>query len=196
MRQVHSILDGVIATGAGDYFEVDSETIQKWGAIPVQIRGTYIGTASITGSGLDDITSGGNYTGSEAITYIVHCDSAGTTDTIKWSKDEGVSWEAEGVALTGAAQALDSGVTFTSAATTGHDLDDYWEIPCTMDFNGTVLLEATVATNQEAREGTALWNTAKTWTKGQLDSLTLAYTHIRGNVSALTRGVIDLKISV
>lgn len=81
-----------------------------------------------TGSGLDDLTSGGTYSGASPFTYRIQIDGTGTPDTFKWSKDGGTTWEAETVNITGAAQTLDNGVQVTFAATTGHTLGDYWEI--------------------------------------------------------------------
>lgn len=78
-----------------------------------------------TGSGLDDATSGGTYTGVSRAKYLVQIDATGTPDTFKWSDDNGSSWTS-GVSITGAAQSLSNGVTITFAATTGHTLADEW----------------------------------------------------------------------
>jgi len=82
--------------------------------------------ASFTGSGLNDCTAGGTYTGSTNSTFDVEIDSTGTPDTFRWRKDGG-SWNV-GVAITGAAQTLSDGVTVTFGATTGHTVADAWEI--------------------------------------------------------------------
>lgn len=107
-----------------------------------------IGTAEITGAGLDDCTSGGTYTGTANKDYRVHIDLAAATDTFKWSNDGGSTWEATGVAITGAAQTLELGVTVTFAATTGHTLNDYWDIAATFagewnDWSSVSLTDAT-----------------------------------------------------
>lgn len=82
--------------------------------------------AVITGAGLDDLTSGGAFTGTGVINFKAEIDAEGTPDTFKWSDTGGATWNAEGVAITGAAQTLSNGVTITFAATTGHTLADYW----------------------------------------------------------------------
>ena len=86
------------------------------------------GSTTFTGSGLDDMTYGGNYNSTDVRTYRVKIDAAAATDTYTWSEDGGSRWEATGVAMTGSAQELNKGITVTFAATTGHTLNEYWEI--------------------------------------------------------------------
>lgn len=90
------------------------------------------GTPTLVGSGLDDLTmdAASIYQGHLAETYRVHIDGTGTTDTFKWSRDDGVTWEAENVPIAGAAAAmqLELGLLIEFAAITGHTLDDYWTI--------------------------------------------------------------------
>ncbi len=73
-----------------------------------------------TGAGLSDITTSATATNATNMNYRVQVDSAGTTDTIRWSDDAGVNWNANYVPMTGAAQKLSNGITVTFAATTGH----------------------------------------------------------------------------
>lgn len=84
--------------------------------------------AVFAGAGLDDLTSGGSdiQNTPRDQQYYVEVDSVGGTDTFRWSKDGGVSFEAEGIAMTGATQTLENGVTVTFGATTGHTLNDSW----------------------------------------------------------------------
>ena len=86
------------------------------------------GSTTFTGSGLDDMTYGGNYNSTAVRTYRVKIDAAAATDTYTWAEDGGSTWEATGVAMTGSAQELNKGITVTFAATTGHTLNEYWEI--------------------------------------------------------------------
>jgi hypothetical protein len=90
-----------------------------------------IASAVFSGSGLDDLTASGNYTGPASRTYVVNIDATGTPDTFKWSRDNGSTWAATGVAITGSAQELELGVVVTFAATTGHTATDYWNIAAT-----------------------------------------------------------------
>ncbi len=86
-----------------------------------------IAPASFVGSGLDDMITSGTYTSETDKRYVVEIDATGTPDTFKWSSDDGATWTASGVAITGAAQTLENGVTVTFNATTGHTLADQWE---------------------------------------------------------------------
>ncbi|MDZ7798410.1 MAG: hypothetical protein U5L76_02200 [Patescibacteria group bacterium] len=97
-----------------------------------------IGSATITGSGLDDMSTSGTFTGSATTNYRVQIDGLGdpflkTPDTFKWSDDGGSTWDATTVDITGSTQSLNNGVRITFGATTGHDLGDYW------DFTATVI---------------------------------------------------------
>lgn len=85
-------------------------------------------TGAHTGTGLDDLTGAGTFTGSAPLKYRIQIDAEGTPDTFKWSTDGGATWTAETVAITGAAQTLSNGITVTFAATTGHTLGDYWDV--------------------------------------------------------------------
>lgn len=89
-----------------------------------------VGTASLTnGSGQDDLTSGGTYTGFEDVTVRVEIDTATTTDTIKWSIDAGTTWQSTLMPLT-TTMYLPYGIELIWGAVTGHTLGDYWEFTC------------------------------------------------------------------
>jgi len=91
-----------------------------------------VGAASFTGSGLNDMTSGGTFLGASALNYKVQIDGTGTPNTFKWSDNGGASWNATGVPITGGAQTLNDGVTVTFGATTGHTSGDYWTFSTTV----------------------------------------------------------------
>jgi hypothetical protein len=76
------------------------------------------------GSGLDDLSSSGTYTDTDAATFQIAIDSTGTPDTFQWRKGTG-SWTT-GVSITGSAQLLQDGISVTFAATTGHKNNDEW----------------------------------------------------------------------
>ena len=84
-----------------------------------------VGSATLTtGSGLDDITAGGVFTGTFPISYTVKVDATGTPDTFAWSKDG--TEQATGVSMSTSAITLDLGVTVLWASNTSHTLNDVW----------------------------------------------------------------------
>jgi hypothetical protein len=76
---------------------------------------------------LNDMTAGGAFTGTANRTFRVQIDAVGAPDTFSWSDDGTTTWDATGVAITGAAQTLAEGMEVTFAATTGHTLNDRWD---------------------------------------------------------------------
>jgi hypothetical protein len=93
--------------------------------------GTGIQFPEFTGSGLDDMSNDGQYSGIAQKKLIrVTIDGTGP-DTFKWerSTDNGENWTtvASTVAITGSEQTLEDGITITFAATTGHTSTDLWK---------------------------------------------------------------------
>lgn len=95
--------------------------------ITAQRLAAFIEGASVEGAGLNDLTSGGTFTGLLTRKVVVEIDAADTPDTFKWSKDGGKTWDVSTVAITGSAQTLTEGITITFGATTGHTLGDKWQ---------------------------------------------------------------------
>jgi len=96
-------------------------TIPRTAAIPT--------TGDFTGSGLNDATFGGTWAGTAPATYEIEITTAGAPDVFKWRKTINGGTPGSyttGVNVTGAAQALSSGVTVTFAATTGHTVGNVW----------------------------------------------------------------------
>jgi hypothetical protein len=84
------------------------------------------GTTQSTGSGLDDATFVGHFTGTASKTFYVKIDGTGTPDTFSWSDDNFATTEATAVAITGNDQTLADGIKINFGATTGHTLNDVW----------------------------------------------------------------------
>ena len=84
-----------------------------------------IGSITFIGIGLNDMTNGGEYTGTEDHDYIVEIDLAAGTDEFKWSDDGGATWHSN-IPITSFDQSLSNGVTIKFNATTGHTLNDEW----------------------------------------------------------------------
>jgi len=85
-----------------------------------------ISVPTFFGTGLNDLSTSGDFSGTSFLNYRVEIDSIGATDTFRWSDDGGATWDASGVAITGAAQTLNNGIIVTFGAVTGHTLNDYW----------------------------------------------------------------------
>ena len=89
-----------------------------------------VGTAiRSVGVGLNDITSGGAYTGTTVLSVytILLFSSAATPDQFKWKKDAGAYSAAISITA-GIAQILAEGVTITFLAGDGHTLNNEWTI--------------------------------------------------------------------
>lgn len=81
------------------------------------------------GSGINDLTTGGTLAIAPAGTwgqFVVKIDGVANPNTFTWSDDAGYTWDAAGVVITGAAQALSTGVTIKFDAVNGHTLGDAW----------------------------------------------------------------------
>ncbi len=89
------------------------------------------------GVGLDDCTSSGTFLGSVRKQFMVEIDSVDTTDTFKWSNDNGSTWQVVNENITGSSQLLEEGVQITCNNITGHTLGDkwsFWAIPSTTNY--------------------------------------------------------------
>ncbi len=92
-----------------------------------------VGPAFFTGSGLDDMSTGGTFIGDSEITYIVGIDGTGGTDRFRWTDEDGGGppWNYVTIQITGSAQELSYGVTITFGATTGHSSSEIWTFKAT-----------------------------------------------------------------
>ena len=99
-----------------------------WLQVP-KLASTIGTTSQTTGSGLNDATFAGPFTGSGGpTTYYVKITSTGTPDEFAWSKDNFSTTEATGISITGFKQDLDNGITIKFNATTGHTAGDVWQM--------------------------------------------------------------------
>ena len=108
-------------------------------------RKSTIGAATLTGTGLDDLTVGGDYTGTKTRNFRVYVQSTGTPDIIKWSEDGGDTWTATTISVTSTVY-LPYGITLTFAATTGHTATEYWGFTCYV-WAGTPVEQIVTLTN-------------------------------------------------
>ena len=126
---------GVGGTGyaVDDTFTVNTGTVLATGKVLTVNAGVVL-TYSI-------LTSGSGYTVTDGVA-TTKTSGAGTGltinitvlhDTFKWSDDGGSTWDGTLVAITGAAQTLNNGVTIYFEATTGHTLNENWQFTATVD---------------------------------------------------------------
>lgn len=147
-------------------------------------------TTQSTGSGLNDITFGGLFTGATSVTYYVKIDATGTPDTFSWSKDNFSTTEATGVSLTGSAQTLDNGITITASATTGHTLNDVWQMTTLTGATPHKLAEFVVD-----HEGTSADDKGEMFIKINNGSGTINHIHLHANGETTFSGQITNSVN-
>ena len=119
------------------------------------------------GGGIDDLHTGGTYSGGDETEYIVEIDATGAPDTFKWSDDNGSTWTT-GVVITGSAQTLSNGVEITFDATTGHTLSDKWYFLAGLHnyikvydpfivFNGSITSTGSTTAEFTQKQKTIIW---------------------------------------
>jgi hypothetical protein len=93
-----------------------------------------IGSVTFTGSGLNDMTVSGEYSGVTTKTFRVYVETTPgtpTPDTFKWSEDSGVTWNSTTLNMTTAVY-LNYGIVLAFAAVVGHTATNYWEFTCSV----------------------------------------------------------------
>lgn len=93
-----------------------------------------ISAVTFTGTGPNDLATGGLYTSGTTSTFTVQIDSVGASDTFKWTGNGGTTWTS-GILITGSSQSLVSGLTVSFGSTGGHPLDDSWTFTATARKN-------------------------------------------------------------
>jgi hypothetical protein len=129
--------------------KVDSTGGNKTITLPRSVKAaTKVGTGSLT------LTTSGVYAGADGSRdYKVQIDGTGSPNTFKWSNDNGATWEATTVAITGSAQTLEDGVKVTFSGTTGGVLNDYWTFKVVTNKKRQVLIKKLVAGNDVITQG-------------------------------------------
>ena len=85
-------------------------------------------TSQTTGTGLNDATFGGVYSGGSTKTYAVKITATGTPDSFQYSSDNGSSYNGVNIQVrSDGVQNLAEGVNIIFGATTGHTLNDVWK---------------------------------------------------------------------
>lgn len=143
---------------------------------------THVEDEIFTGSGEDDLESGGTYThtsGNSSFTIsIASTPGGGLADTFDWTQTGGSGGSGAGVNCATTATTLSDGVTVTFGAIDGHTIGDQW------DF------KATVATNDKYGSKMLLGDSAYQWYRvssfGSDTSITLAENYVGDDIQAGT----------
>jgi len=88
------------------------------------------GPVFFTGAGLNNLTSGGTFTGTANRNFRIQIDGVGTPDTFSWTKSSATTtivWDATLVPISAGTTTLTEGMTITFASSTGHSLADRWD---------------------------------------------------------------------
>ena len=128
----------------GDRWEIEAFKIT-----PNQVAGSNVDPATFTGSGLNDLSSGGGYTGAGTPTFTVEIDAKTTGTITKYEALNTLSITAMANAHTGAITVMaDAGGGNTTITSAGHGLanSDKVTISATSSYNGIFTIAA-VSTN-------------------------------------------------
>lgn len=93
------------------------------GTLNVKLPQTQQSAVSFTGSGLDDLTVAGTFSGTVPTTYTVTVASTGTPDTFDWTDGTNTG---TGVSMSTSPISLSNGISISFGADTGHTLTDSW----------------------------------------------------------------------
>ena len=127
-------------TIAGDLTILGNQTIASASNVSIANAWNYFNSGdtigslntAFTGSGLDDASLTGHFTGTSTTNYYVRIDSVGGgtggVDTFEWSTDNFSTFVAQDVDITGSDQLIHStdNIAIIFNATTGHTLGDVW----------------------------------------------------------------------
>jgi len=134
--------------GSWKTFTINSSFTGSQNDIDISVAGKFLhitgvsqvnipATTQITGSGLDDITTGGTFTGTTKTTYLVTVNGTPSPDTFTVLQDGRVIQGTTNI--TGSAQSIGTdGVTITWGATEGHTNGDQWKFTPTPGGPNTV----------------------------------------------------------
>jgi len=86
-----------------------------------------LSSVRFAGDGLDDMTASGTPVDGTDLVFRIQITATGTPDTFRWIASDDAAYTT-GVAVTGGAQLLSDVVSVTFGATTGHTLNDEWQL--------------------------------------------------------------------
>jgi hypothetical protein len=125
-----SYVDGNL-TVAGDFTVLGSGGSVSVATLEVGNDWVYLGagdtvTDTFSGTGLNDLSFKGYYTGTINRTFYVKITSVGAVDQFSWSFDNFATTQGANIPITGLEQTLAFGISVKFEALTGHTLNDQW----------------------------------------------------------------------
>jgi len=85
-----------------------------------------INTPVFSGTGANNMSASGVYTGDISKTYKIQIDGVASPNTFKWSNDNGLTWIASTIPITTGLQFLEEGIYVSFITTTAHIIADNW----------------------------------------------------------------------
>jgi len=126
-----------ISRPLGEVFPKGKNNIELVGRFGYTILGdpillpALVGTPVFTGSGIDDLTSSGTYTGEEDIEIVIIVDGIETVNTYKVSTDGGTTFTENVAMLAGPVEVID-GVLIEFEDDADHTIGDRWDFTATI----------------------------------------------------------------
>ena len=115
--------DNQIQINQSGAFFADSTFQKSDTAFNVGLDTAQQSTVTFTGSGLDDLTVAGTFSGTVPTTYTVTVASTGTPDTFDWTDGTNTG---TGVSMSTSPISLSNGISISFGADTGHTLTESW----------------------------------------------------------------------
>ena len=117
------------------------------------------GPVFFTGTGLDDMTASGTFTGTANRSFRIQIDGVGTPDTFSWLKSAPTQTipDATLVPISAGTTTLIEGMTITFGATTGHTVGDRWDF-ITMRPVELLSLDGSVCSSSLSLTGVTTFN--------------------------------------
>jgi hypothetical protein len=119
------------------------------------------GPVFFTGTGLNDMTAGGTFTGTANRSFRIQIDGVGTPDTFSWIKSAPTQTipDAALVLISAGTTTLTEGMTIAFGATTGHTAGDRWDFITTRAVE-LLALDGSICSSSLSVAGVTTFNPA------------------------------------
>jgi hypothetical protein len=122
-------ITGVHSSTTGTFDSLSTTSVQSVitdliVAAKTRVESSSTNAPTFTGTGINDLSIGGSYTGTGTRTYTVTIATTGSPDTFNWTDSN--SGSGTDVPITGSLQSLSGGISIQFADLTGHTAGDQW----------------------------------------------------------------------